>query len=179
MSGPSKGLDTVKVVVGRGVQNYDCKSDSASPEAVGADAKLYDVSCVVQSPGGSQLLSQQVPRLLDIPSEDLQYFVSYAVPAANVGTHFFRQDGAPQFSFDDGTVGIMSKDDSTSAPKNARGNENGPAVDWLRLVRKEGEPDTGIEEVYRVYTAGGAAPKQCSTAGKLTVEYVAVYWMFG
>lgn len=83
------------------------------------------------------------------------------------------------FVLNDGHFVAAGRVGGCAAPSSATGNENGAAVDWLKLARKQGEVNGGIEEIYRVYTAGGRAPAACSTAGLLTVDYVAQYWMYG
>lgn len=96
-----------------------------------------------------------------------------------MGVHFFRDGTTPFFQLNDGGFIAAGKVAGCVAPSGATGNENGAAVDWLKLVRKQGEVTGGIEEVYRVITAGGRAPAGCASAGQLTVDYVAQYWMYG
>lgn len=65
-------------------------------------------------------------------------------------------------------------------PEGASNTNRGPAgagaVDWLQLQDKGGS--IGIAEVYKVVTAGGAAPTICTTTGVVTVPYAAEYWFY-
>lgn len=49
---------------------------------------------------------------------------------------------------------------------------------WLALSAKEGS--VGIEQVYRVVTAGGQAPATCAGAASvISVPYAAAYHFYG
>jgi len=71
----------------------------------------------------------------------------------------------------------MKKIANTSAPADASKGPNGlGSVPWLKLG---GIADGVFKEVYRVDTAGGQAPKNCSgVSGDFDVEYSAVYYFF-
>lgn len=79
-------------------------------------------------------------------------------------------------------VAACSKEASTAAPENAtkgQGVVSTGAVPWLKLKVKTME-GSGIEEVYRVNTAGGAAPHTCEgMGGSFEVQYAAEYWFYG
>lgn len=71
-----------------------------------------------------------------------------------------------------------AKNSSVPAPADAmKGQGNGGlgAVPWLKLlVRDSVEAKGGLEEVYRVNTAGGTAPATCAgQAGAFQIEYAA------
>ena len=81
------------------------------------------------------------------------------------GLHFFTGDGVPFFNLDTTrqTLGSLpcSKKEGTDAPADApRGHQDEGAVPWLRLQAVEGAT-RGLQEVYRVETAGGSAPASC------------------
>lgn len=117
--------------------------------------------------------------MLSVASDAIQSFIAVQAPAADSALHYFRADGTPFFDINSGDFIAAAKDANVPAPPGATGNENGPAIDWLKLSRKPGEPDGNIQQVFRVITAGGAAPKTCSQPGPLSIEYVAEYWMYG
>ena len=50
------------------------------------------------------------------------------------------------------------------------------AVDWLALTAKNGS--VGLKEVYRLETAGGAAPANCTNTSMISVQYAAEYWFY-
>lgn len=59
-----------------------------------------------------------------------------------------------------------------------RDNQGNGAVDWLKLTKKKAAP--GLEEVYRMITAGGNPPKTCAEQEKdFEVEYAAEYYFYG
>ena len=86
----------------------------------------------------------------------------------------------------------MKKVANITAPTPEAGKTNvGPdgskAVAWLKLQVNtpngncDPKDDKGVQEVYRVNTQGGGAPKTCADYGKtgdFTVEYSAEYWFF-
>jgi len=56
---------------------------------------------------------------------------------------------------------VSAKNASAQAPETAgKGLGGEPAVPWLKLVAKESTG--GLQEVYRIETVGGSAPKTCS-----------------
>lgn len=178
---PGAGLSLKHIVLGRGTQNYTCASATSAPAPAGAVATLFDVSCLVQNPQSRlQLTNYITPTLLSMPSSQMESFLASSIPNANAGSHFFRDGTTPIFMIDtDGSSIAAGKVAGSVAPPEARGNQNGAAVDWLKLARKPAELIDGIEEVYRVGTAGGRAPATCGMVGGMTVDYVAEYWMYG
>lgn len=65
------------------------------------------------------------------------------------------------------------------APAGANaGPEGYGAVDWKALTAVAGS--VGLDEVYRVETAGGKAPASCSGFGAtIQSQYAAMYWFYG
>lgn len=120
-----------------------------------------------------------IPSLLKVPKEELGPFLDKNMPKGKGGNHYFRDATTAIFALNTGASIAAGRVNSTAAASNAAGNQNGNAVDWLKLRRKPGEPDGGLQEVYRVLTAGGRAPANCTQAGPLTVPYLTEYWYYG
>lgn len=176
LTAPNGAFQLKHIVLGKGTQNYTCANSSSAPVAAGAVATLYDISCLsaLSADSRTQFASTILPTLLSLPAANMP------IPATlSVGTHYFRDGTTAYFGLNGGDFINAGKVEGCAAPAAATGNENGAAVDWLKLVRKEGESSGGVEEVYRVNTAGGRAPKTCGTEGVMTVEYVTEYWMYG
>ena len=177
---PPTSLTLRYVLLGRGTQNYTCTNANSTPVAAGALATLYDVSCqFTDSKSRTKFDQKLIPDFLKKFSKPVQDLIPSKASSASVGDHYFRDGTTPMFVLNDGYFVAAGKVGGCPAPSSATGNENGAAVDWLKLARKQGEVNGGIEEIYRVQTAGGRAPAACSTAGPLTVDYVAEYWMYG
>ncbi|KAL1296748.1 hypothetical protein AAFC00_000217 [Neodothiora populina] len=199
---PDSGLALFQVAVGRGTQNYTCDTSNttAVPEAIGAVASLYNVSCIAASV--PSLLEKIPPIALDLPSPSTDISTSSTSDgnddsnaAANAdlsGHHYFLNPSTPFFNLDTSThsygAGAFKKMDSTAAPDDApkgpKGKGDG-AVAWLKLVAKDSSSneDGGngkvLREVYRVNTAGGNPPKSCTgMPASFEVEYSAEYWIY-
>lgn len=72
-------------------------------------------------------------------------------------------------------------DAKSPAPETAsKGTNDLGSVPWLKLNATTGGDQTwAYNEVYRIHTAGGAAPKTCEgIEGSFTVEYSAQYWFY-
>ncbi len=176
---PPTSLTLQYIVLGKGTQNYTCANASSIPVAAGALATLYDVSCQITDQKSRRKFDQKlIPDFLKKFLKPIQDLLPPKASAASVGDHYFRDGSTPLFVLNDGSFIAAGKVAGCAAPSSATGNENGAAVDWLKLARKQGEVSDGIEEVYRVQTAGGRAPAACSKAGLMTVDYVAEYWMY-
>jgi hypothetical protein len=96
------------------------------------------------------------------------------------GHHEFTEKGIPFFNlvtdrvnFGQVHVNVTSK---MPAPKSAsKGPNNLGSVPWLKLVHLDGD----YQEVYRINTAGGVAPKTCEgVQGDFSVQYAAEYWFY-
>ena len=192
---PSPGLSVYHVAIGRGVQNYTCTSPanaSSTPTALGAVATLYNVSC--QASVAPSSLST-LPNLVAMtPLDSMGETLFAANPNAQIsGHHFFTNTTLPTFNLNvdgDDSLGIVfsKKNASVNAPSDAGyGVDGSKAVPWLYLKSTASptgdDPDGntgGVKEVFRVNTAGGAAPATC--AGMLgqswSQQYSAEYWFF-
>ena len=163
----SPGLTLKHVAVGRGTQNYTCdtKNETAVPVANGAMATLFNASCVAAA----------YPDLLNsIPRVALQFNLTKGESATTVlapsnlsvsGHHFFEAATTPFFNLTSTAMALgempCSMNATTPAPADAaRGQQGEAAVAWLKLLARDGA--TGdLQEVYRLETAGGSAPKSC------------------
>lgn len=177
LEAPSAGLVLKHVAIGRGTQNYTCDtaSPASAPVANGAMATLFNASCVAAS----------YPDILGKLSALALQFDLSALPATAdesvrmgpssllvSGTHFFLDAKTPYFGLDTGNFGRLgratfAKKAGTDAPANApKGLQGEKAVAWLKLVEGGSEAvriaaTGGLQEVYRVETAGGSPPATC------------------
>ncbi|KAI9796446.1 MAG: hypothetical protein M1835_003972 [Candelina submexicana] len=172
---PATGLRLAHVAIGRGTQNYTCSNLTARavPVPMGATAKLYNASCIAAT----------MPDILaKLPNVTMEY----AIPNTNdplwpanidfSGFHFFPDATTPTFDLDtakhDYGLILSGKNASTPAPSDAIKGQSGVgfgAVPWLKLNAKIGTAST-FSEVYRVNTAGGAAPPTCESAAGTSFE---------
>ncbi|KAI5808000.1 hypothetical protein DFH27DRAFT_291544 [Peziza echinospora] len=179
------------VVLGRGTQNYTCadSTENSKPVANGALATIYDASCfAVNAPAFLHILPQ---ILLHTPNA-----IPYDV-FPKIGTHFFHPDAStPVFDVVNPIVSTKSglfvgkKAENIPAPTDANAGiapDAYGAVDWLKLVPKEGVvtasgakiTSSGYAGVYRVHTAGGKAPENCAgRPAEFTVPYATEYWLY-
>ncbi|KFY29767.1 hypothetical protein V493_02249 [Pseudogymnoascus sp. VKM F-4281 (FW-2241)] len=185
---PAPGTNRILkfVTLGRGVQNYTCAGDCASPVAVGAIAEIFDITAFARASPAS-------PKFIGLPGAatyltlpDVQKLLNTCMPsgshAAVIGKHYFNSAGVPTFDLSVKGKKLLSKLVSkVDAPSGANAGPAGTgAVPWLKLDDAGGS--AGLKEVYRVFTAGGKPPSSCSgkKAGKVfTVEYAAMYWFYG
>jgi len=195
LEAPSAGLVLKHVAVGRGTQNYTCDTanPSAAPVANGAMATLFNASCVAASypdvNGKLAALALQFPLSAFPTSSD----ETVRMGPSNLlvsGKHLFLDAKTPYFNLDTknfGDIGhaTFAKKSSVDAPTNApKGLKGEKAVAWLKLVA--GGSDAvkiaatgGLQEVYRVQTAGGSPPATCQgMAPTFEVEYAAEYWFY-
>lgn len=182
---PSAGLTLKHVAIGRGTQNYTCTTgnETAAPAAIGAVATLYNASCIAST----------YPDLLSVlPDVALQFNLTSpdqtSLAPSNLaisGHHFFTNTTTPFFNLntealDLGTV-PCAKNNSIAAPTVAAKGQGGVgngAVTWLKLVARDGATG-GLEEVYRVNTAGGNPPATCAgMPATFEVQYSAEYWFY-
>lgn len=168
------------VAVGRGVQNYSCAGAGAAPVAIGAVATLYDFTSLAYT---SETTLNTVPPI--IVYEPISSTNGSTLSVGNTGTypiighHYFGADGTPTFDlFTVGDILFCKKIASVNAPAAASVGPDGTgAVPWLMLTDKGGS--VGVQEVYRVVTAGGKAPATCPDMNLISVQYAAEYWFFG
>ena len=198
---PSPGLTLYHIAVGRGTQNYTCPTsdESAAPQQLGAAATLYNVTCLM-TPNNAAIVNTMFTSVVesDRPTTDLQvgsesghhYFTN-----GNSTATFILHEGAGSWT---GNLGITfsKKTSNVSAPSTALlgKGDNSKAVPWLKLatigltanpatpvVQIEQSDTMGhVQEIYRLNTAGGAAPPTCAgLAGtNFTKEYAAEYWFW-
>lgn len=163
------------IAIGRGIQNYTCASADAAPVAIGAIATLFNATC------DSARLNEQV--MTDITTLALNYAIPKGPEADQrlSGHHYFTDKKVPMFDLrtegsNFGYVQALPDVVKSAAPKDASTGPNQMgSVAWLKLNAVEGD----YKEVYRVHTAGGAAPKTCDGMGSaFSVEYSAQYWFY-
>ncbi|CAK4034034.1 Hypothetical predicted protein [Lecanosticta acicola] len=181
---PSEGLQLYHVAVGRGTQNYTCdlSNTTAVPQATGALASLFNVTCMSAD---NPLLLSKIPDIalqLPVPSTS-----NAASPASQdlSGHHYFTDLTTAYFNLDTSLTafgqGAFKKINSTNAPADAMdgqwGQGNG-AVAWLKLQAKS-EDECAFQEVYRVNTAGGQPPATCEgQQAAFEIQYSAEYWFY-
>lgn len=169
------GLKLAHIAVGRGVQNYTCTTAAATetPTAVGALASLFNATCDgVRAPAVLAAVTK-IAIEYDIPTNKL---------AENrlSGLHEFTDEGIPFFKLETDEVNFGyvhgNVTNKMAAPEDASTGTNAlGSVPWLKLVRLDGD----FQEVYRVNTAGGVAPKTCEgVQGDFSVDYAAEYWFY-
>lgn len=132
-------------------------------------AKLTDVSMKLNLPGG--------PPGPPAPGKEPGRLAPHNL--APSGKHYFTDKTTPFFDLNTpgaevGYVGL-AKNASEPAPANApKGQQGEPAVPWLKLVARPGQSTGGLQEVYRVGTAGGNAPATCAgMPASFQVQYAA------
>lgn len=181
LADPAQGSSLRHIAIGRGTQNYTCSglSKSDAPKAVGAVASLFNVTC--------DAARLNVNTLAQVTNLALNYAIPSSPEAEQrlSGHHQFTAAGVPLFMLetkeaDYGRVecGVDAK---SPAPKDASlGTNQLGSVPWLKLSATVGNDNHwAYNEVYRVHTAGGVAPKTCEgIEGSFTVEYSAQYWFY-
>jgi len=100
-----------------------------------------------------------------------------------LGQHYFNGAGQPTFDLSKSNTGFLvaKKIGDIPAPTNACAGQDGQAygaVDWLTLTDVGGSQ--GLNEVYRVETAGGKHPTTCSgtVTYPIQIQYAALYWFY-
>ena len=151
----------------------------------------------VDPQGGSQpnVLNEALAVVAENPRPD----ASDSKPIHPLGTssrlsgHHYFTGMSPTFNLvmDSTNYGIFfsNKTSNVTAPATAiDGTDGSKAVPWLKLeVESPVAPLTieekdlvpSVKEIYRVNTAGGAAPATCAGMGAtFSQEYAAEYWFF-
>ncbi|KAI4127078.1 MAG: hypothetical protein LQ338_003397 [Usnochroma carphineum] len=186
----SPGLSLYHVAIGRGTQNYTCDiaHPSSAPVAVGANAGLYNTTCVSCV---SPTTLQKIPAaalLLPAPKENQVLFPAQAVES---GHHYFTDLTTPTFNLHTQITnyGIQFAKVLTKVPVPDSMQQLGPdqskAVPWLKLSSANAPDglatdDSPVKEIYRINTAGGSAPTTCdSMPASFEVQYAAEYWFWG
>ncbi|KAF8476926.1 hypothetical protein BDZ91DRAFT_843668 [Kalaharituber pfeilii] len=200
---PDKELKLIRVALGVGVQNYTCTNATTLellevPAPIGATATLYDVSCFAENHPD---LLHALPDALVQVSENVVYAAAtiaqylFRPLTVIIGDHYFRDACTQMFDFSKTTIDRESGkgkiffgklEEKVPAPqlaskgqKEPTGMEANGAVDWLRLSTKEGT--VGYKAAYRIVTAGGKPPANCTSYpdGEIfEVPYVAEYWFY-
>jgi len=173
---PASNLTLSKVALGRGIQNYTCATSTAVPVQLGAVATLFDATAFVYA--NEAIFNTIPPIAVDMPLLLTGFEIPLAGDFPVLGHHYFDSAGTPVFnlsSVDEILFGKKTAD--IKAPKDASVGPDGTgAVDWLQLQDKGGS--IGCKEVYRVVTAGGAAPAVCTSTDLISIQYAAEYWFF-
>jgi hypothetical protein len=167
---PSAGLSLKHVAIGRGTQNYTCDTanPSTAPVAAGAVASLFNASCIAASYPDVLALMTNVTLQWNLNSPDQATL--YPSNIALSGHHYFTTLVTPFFNLDTTAQQLgqipCAKQAATPAPADAskgQGNVGNGAVPWLKLIARDGATG-GLQEVYRLNTAGGAAPGSYSAS---------------
>ncbi|KAF8533258.1 hypothetical protein BDD12DRAFT_504160 [Trichophaea hybrida] len=173
----------LRVVLGKGTQNYTCADSTAAsvPKANGAKAVLYDASCLAEN--YPDLLHSLPPILLDLNFDAEKYLIKKLhidQDGLKVGVHYFSNPTTPVFNFQKskkGGIFVGKKIQNVTAPSTAKYGQNG-AVDWLKIDAIDGTTN-GCVTAYRVVTAGGKPPTTCAGLKKhFEVPYVTEYWFY-
>ncbi|KAL8786862.1 MAG: hypothetical protein Q9195_008019 [Heterodermia aff. obscurata] len=193
---PSPGLVPWHIAVGRGTQNYTCdpSTPQAAPKPVGAVATLYNASCLAAI---NPYMLSLVPAAALSVSSPLPGKTLFPAQSVLSGHHFFSDATTPIFNLHTAIanygITFNKKIANVTAPATNAGNvpNQGPdgskPVPWLKLQTQipngNVEPSDelgGVKEVYRVNTAGGAAPSTCvGMPAAFEVQYAAEYWFYG
>lgn len=184
---PSPNGTLKYVAIGRGTQNYTCadSTEDTIPVQIGAVANLYDASCIAAN--FSDLMNLVTDIVLDfaLPSSTVQT----PLAPANIdllGHHYFTNSTTPTFNLDTTTekqygIAMAKKVDAMTAPAGSvvgQNNEGYGATTWLYLTTVAGTVGD-YQEVYRVNTAGGNAPTNCSgQASAFEIQYAAQYYFY-
>lgn len=146
------------MVLGLGTQNYTCQTgpdddgdgDAAhhTPDAVGALAQLFDISCLV-SHEPQRLTSTVQSALNDAkdPSDATERVRDELNdPLYPVGVHYFNADGKPFFDLRiNGGSDYAVVQTLESVPPAPFPGANNNTVDWLKLGHKDGAEGSGIQ----------------------------------
>ncbi|MCJ1465687.1 hypothetical protein MMC07_004306 [Pseudocyphellaria aurata] len=188
---PSEGLTVYHVAIGRGTQNYTCpdaNNSAAAPTAVGAVALLYNASCIAADRPKVLATIPAAALALPIPSEGANLFPGNLVES---GHHYFPDPKTPTFNLHTAVANygiyFATRVANTTAPEgSATGTNGSAAVPWLKLSvlpppagALAADIAGGVQEIYRVNTAGGSAPKTCEgQPAAFQVDYAAEYWFY-
>jgi len=167
------------ITLGRGTQNYTCASSASSvPVSIGATAALFNVTQVLPE----MSVSDGQAYLNTLPSNEVDDSISQiqASGLPIVGHHYFTAAGVPTWNLScaDRLLYGSGVGDIPAPPDANPGPQGYGAIDWKSLTAKAGS--VGLTEVYRVETAGGKPPLNCSGFEGTTVlvQYAAMYWFY-
>ncbi|KAG9239245.1 hypothetical protein BJ875DRAFT_220747 [Amylocarpus encephaloides] len=185
LAGPAEGMTLKHVAIGRGIQNYTCSTTNATaaPKPIGAVATLYNASCVAATYPDLLNILPKLALEFSITPENQELGPSNLVVS---GHHYFTNNTSPFFDLNTSGLELgvapCQKNSSVPAPAGAvvgQNNQGLGAVAWLKLTTRSGATG-GLQEVYRVNTAGGSPPKICEgMPATFEIQYSAEYWFFG
>ena len=144
-------------------------------------ATLFNASCLVAT--SPDLASTLVKAALHFDLPQVTAAVQQLAPSNLLvsGKHFFLDGTTAFFNLDVSSAWKLGeipcgKNASTPAPTDAaKGLGGEAAVPWLQLLAKAGATG-GLQQVYRVETAGGSAPATCAgQPATFQVQYSAQY----
>ena len=160
------GLTLKYIALGLGTQNYTCASATSAPTSIGALAVLYDAT----------FLALPISAPLIPKYATLAYNTHSSLGLPTIGHHYFSAQGVPTFSLEAANPSPALLSAKKVANVAAPADSVKSSIDWLELVDNGLGLSKGLKAVYRVETAGGAAPASCASAGVVTVQYAAEYW---
>lgn len=172
----------MKVKISQQSQNYSCATSTSdsTPEAIGAVANLYNVTCIAAN--DPDMVAKLPNMAYKMPSINNYSSILRAANVDLLGHHFF-QGSTPVFNLDTTPaqqygIAFTKVQKKVDAPPDSVQGDNG-AVEWLYLSTISGTVGD-YKSVYRVNTAGGAAPKTCENMPSvITVQYAANYYFYG
>ncbi|KAH7335752.1 hypothetical protein B0J17DRAFT_719373 [Rhizoctonia solani] len=178
----------VYIALGVGVQNYTCGA-SGTFTSVGAVAKLFDISCLVNTPlfPGIQDLVFAVAGNSKGQALIRKMETIIKPCPLTLGDHYFIPNPAvngtgltPVFDF---RAGVLKGDPTGFVAVKRLGGTPSPTgssnVDWLMLQNIGGEIGGSLANiVMRVDTKSGQAPTSCTPNSTVSVPYTTKYWMY-
>lgn len=195
---PTVGLSLYHIAAGRGTQNYSCPAEASpdsAPIQLGAKAILFNITCLKAAPLTTpfnklytRLATGAIPQDGN-PNESGHHFFTNGNVTATFNLHTDYLTGNLGISFSTKTANVSAPADA------AKGPDGSDAVSWLKLTtigdtpKPAGSPGVKIatadqvgdvQEIYRLNTVGGSAPKTCEGLVGTTFEkqYTAEYWFW-
>ena len=177
-----EGQKLLAVTVGRGTQNYTCEAseESIKPVARGALATLFNASCIAANYPYLLYLLPNIALQLSNPEPTVESFGPAEMGA--VGVHYFSDATTALFNVTGLGESYVKKENAVDAPSGSVGGIEGQltgAAAWLFLASTPESPGRA-KSIYRVNTAGGSPPKNCSgQPAEIYIEYATEYWFYG
>lgn len=179
----------VFIGVAMGTQNYTCDSTGKNTTYNGAFAKLFDISCFVNTPMFAGIQDKVFEAVGDAKGQDLIDKVLSVVPTCpmGLGDHFHIANPVP------GATGLspvwdfrtaVKKDDPngyiTAKEAGTLDSPAGPSnIKWVRLDNIGGQFGGSLAStVMRVDTKGGQPPSTCKPGEQIITPYATKYWLF-
>ena len=147
-------------------------------------------------PDSSAVLTKVLPVTVNVTNYDNGKPI-FPLGSSSIisGHHYFSNASTPTFNlvWDTTNYGIFFSQkisNATAPPTAGKGPDGSKAVPWLKLeVETPASPWTvqqkdfvpNVKEIYRVNTAGGAAPATCAglpTGTIIKKDYAAEYWFY-